>query len=93
MASSSTKTSRTSLLGNFYAAIARRKQGERGSKRSPFNPKTFRRCLSLLLFFGIWQLLCQIKFNFFINFENVPSPVEVVGATVDFVKSNPTKHI
>lgn len=92
MAGSSTKTSR-SLLGNLIAATTRYKKGDRASKKSLINPKVFRRCLSLILFFGIWQLLCQTKFNFFINFENVPSPIEVVGATVDFVKSNPTKHI
>ncbi len=86
----STKTSR-SLLGNL-TAIAGRKKGDRTSKKA-LNPQAFRRGLSLLLFFGIWQLLCQTKFNFFINFENVPSPVEVVGATVEFIKSNPTKHI
>lgn len=90
MASSSTKRS---LLGNLTAAIARYKKGDRATKKSLINPKTFRRGLSLVLFFGIWQLLCHLKFNFFINFENVPSPIEVVGATIDFVKSNPTKHI
>jgi NitT/TauT family transport system permease protein len=92
MAGSLSKRSR-SLLGNLTAAIAEYKKADRASKRSLINPKTFRRCLSLVLFFGIWQLLCYTKFNFFINFENVPSPIEVVGATVDFIKSNPTKHI
>ena len=51
------------------------------------------RCLSLVLFFGIWQVLCIIGFDFFINFQLVPSPVEVLDATVDFFTSEPGVHI
>lgn len=99
MSSSSSKRSRkSSLIGNFSTAIAHcfkaiGRQSDHTTKQPRINPRTLRRCLSLFLFFGIWQLLCQIKFNFFISFENVPSPLEVVGATVDFVFNNPMKHI
>jgi NitT/TauT family transport system permease protein len=55
--------------------------------------KTFRRVLSLFLFFGVWQLLCIVKFNFFINFSYVPSPLEVLGATVRFFSTDPVTHI
>ena len=49
--------------------------------------------LSLVLFFGIWQILCMANFKFFINFSLMPSPVEVFGATVTFFTSNPTVHL
>ncbi|MBF2026884.1 MAG: ABC transporter permease [Oscillatoriales cyanobacterium C42_A2020_001] len=55
--------------------------------------KIFRRVLSLFIFFGVWQLLCMTKFNFFINFEFLPSPLEVVGATVQFFTNDPMQHI
>ncbi|MEL6353015.1 MAG: ABC transporter permease [Cyanobacteria bacterium J06627_28] len=51
------------------------------------------RVLSLVLFFGIWQFLCVIGFKFFINFQLVPSPVEVAEATVEFFLSEPGVHI
>lgn len=56
-------------------------------------PKTLRRILSLFIFFGAWQLLCMTKFNFFINFEFLPSPLEVFNATIQFFSSNPMQHI
>ncbi|MGH2413053.1 MAG: ABC transporter permease [Microcystaceae cyanobacterium] len=59
----------------------------------PVKGKLFRQLLSLLLFFGIWQLLCMAKFNFFINFELLPTPLEVLGATVSFFTGNATVHI
>lgn len=52
-----------------------------------------RRILALILFFGIWQILCIIDFNFFINFQLVPSPWEVLNATVEFFSSDPGVHI
>ena len=30
----------------------------------------------------IWHLACAYKFNFFINFENVPSPLVVLSALI-----------
>lgn len=51
------------------------------------------RLLSLVLFFGIWQFLCVIGFDFFINFQLVPSPMEVSKATVDFFLDAPGVHI
>lgn len=62
--------------------------------RAPANrAKTLRRILSLFLFFGVWQLLCVVKFNFFVNFAFLPSPVEVFGATVRFFSIDPTTHL
>lgn len=67
---------------------------DRSSLSTPSDKfKTFRRVLSLFLFFGIWQLLCIVKFNFFINFSYLPSPLEVLGATVRFVSSDPFTHL
>ena len=40
------------------------------------------RSLSLVIGIVIWQLACTHKFNFFINFENVPSPIVVLAALV-----------
>ncbi|MEL6602979.1 MAG: ABC transporter permease [Cyanobacteria bacterium J06614_10] len=55
--------------------------------------RSLTRLLALVLFFGIWQLLCTIGFKFFINFQLVPSPVEVLKATVEFFLSEPGVHI
>ncbi|QZZ23375.1 ABC transporter permease [Leptothermofonsia sichuanensis E412] len=55
--------------------------------------KTIRRVLSLFIFFGAWQLLCMVKFNFLVNFAFLPSPVEVFGATVRFFSNDPTTHL
>lgn len=54
--------------------------------------RSIRRFLALLIFFGGWQLLCAINFDFFINFQLLPSPVEVFKATVDFLGSDPWVH-
>ncbi|MEO0645693.1 MAG: ABC transporter permease [Cyanobacteria bacterium J06650_10] len=51
------------------------------------------RALSLVLFFSIWQILCVTGFKFFINFQLIPSPVEVAEATVEFFVSEPGVHI
>ena len=40
------------------------------------------RALSLLIGIAIWDLACAHKFNFFINFENVPSPLVVLAALI-----------
>ena len=52
-----------------------------------------KRTLALLIFFGVWQVLCMIGFKFFINFQLIPSPWEVLGATVEFFTSDPGVHI
>lgn len=52
-----------------------------------------KRVISIFLFFGIWQLLCATRFNFFINFAFLPSPVEVWIATVEFFSGNAAVHI
>ena len=54
--------------------------------------KTGRRILSLIIFFGLWQFLCEIKFKFIINFGFLPTPIEVVEASWDFFTSDPWVH-
>lgn len=54
--------------------------------------RAVRRCVALVLFFLGWQILCAINFKFLINFQLVPSPVEVFKATLDFFTSNPGVH-
>lgn len=55
--------------------------------------KLMRRILSLVIFFGVWQFLCQIEFKFFINFGFLPSPLEVVRATWEFFTDDPWVHL
>ncbi|MEM6256248.1 MAG: ABC transporter permease [Cyanobacteria bacterium P01_D01_bin.156] len=55
--------------------------------------RSTRRLIALVLFFGIWQILCMISFKFFINFQLIPSPWEVAKATVDFFTTDPWVHI
>lgn len=54
--------------------------------------RSLRRVLALALFFGGWQFFSVINFDFFINFQLIPSPLEVLKATVDFITSNPWVH-
>ena len=54
--------------------------------------RPFRRVLALMIFFGGWQVLCAVNFDFFINFQLIPSPWEVLLATIDFVTSDPWIH-
>ncbi|MEO0688657.1 MAG: ABC transporter permease, partial [Cyanobacteria bacterium J06649_11] len=51
-----------------------------------------RKVLSLALFFAVWQILCVINFKFFINFQFVPAPSEVVIATIEFMGDDPFIH-
>ena len=55
--------------------------------------KTGRRILSLVIFFGVWQFLCAIKFQFFINFAFLPTPIEVVKASWEFFTGDPGVHL
>ena len=55
--------------------------------------RNLKRLISLVLFFGIWQLLCATQFNFFINFAFLPSPVDVWNATLEFFSGNAMVHI
>ena len=55
--------------------------------------RSTRRLIALILFFGIWQILCMIGFKFFINFQLIPSPWEVAKATIDFFTTDPWVHI
>lgn len=50
------------------------------------------RFLSLVIFFGGWQILCNLNFDFFINFALIPSPSEVFEATIEFIGSDPMIH-
>ena len=54
--------------------------------------KTGRRILSLIIFFGLWQFLCEIKFQFIVNFGFLPTPIEVIQATGEFFTSDPWVH-
>ncbi|MGF1535144.1 MAG: ABC transporter permease [Elainellaceae cyanobacterium] len=54
--------------------------------------RSTRQFLALMVFFGVWQLCCNAGFDFFINFQLVPSPWEVLKATISFVTSNPWVH-
>ncbi|OUU65154.1 MAG: ABC transporter permease [Candidatus Pelagibacter sp. TMED64] len=53
----------------------------------------YRKIISLILFFGFWQFLCTIDFNFGINFIFVPTPIEVINAFFNFVNDSPWVHI
>lgn len=55
--------------------------------------RSVRRLIALALFFGIWQILCMSGFKFFINFQLIPSPWEVLQATVEFFTSDPWVHV
>ncbi|WP_084555118.1 ABC transporter permease [[Phormidium ambiguum] IAM M-71] len=55
--------------------------------------RSIRQLISLVIFFGGWQLLCALNFNLLINFQFVPSPIEVFQATVIFLSRNPGVHI
>lgn len=46
-----------------------------------------RRGAALALFISLWQLACQAKLHFLINFGNVPGPTAVAGAFAEFVHS------
>ncbi|KAM3090592.1 ABC transporter permease [Phormidesmis sp. 146-35] len=83
---------KTSLSAVKTQRFAVRRNG-RSSAYSPVNAKLLRRLLSLILFFGIWQLLCALRFKFFINFEFLPSPVEVLESTLKFFSGDPMVHI
>jgi NitT/TauT family transport system permease protein len=58
-----------------------------------FANRSARRFFALLLFFLGWQFLCVINFKFLINFQFLPSPVEVFQATIDFFLSDPWVHV
>lgn len=97
--SSSERSLRTGLVESLRGAIARFfLRAQSANSRSLLSPssrkfRTLRRFLSLFLFFGFWQLLCITKFNFFINFTFLPSPLEVLGATIKFFSGDPMIHI
>ncbi|AFZ50033.1 ABC transporter permease [Dactylococcopsis salina] len=62
-------------------------------KEQIHSSQIFRQLFSLILFFGIWQILCVVQFNLFINFSFVPSPLEVLSATIEFIFDEPLVHI
>lgn len=88
MSSSSSKRSNSP---QFYSST--KPSGQFSLPLLPMKGKLFRQFLSLFLFFGIWQLLCITKFNFFISFEFLPTPIEVLSATLSFFTSNAMIHI
>jgi NitT/TauT family transport system permease protein len=44
--------------------------------------------LSILSGLALWQFLTSINFDFFINFQNVPSPIEVGGAFITHLQDS-----
>jgi NitT/TauT family transport system permease protein len=69
----------------------------RPERRSRATGSLFRlahRGAALVLFIGLWQLACQAKLHSIINFGNVPGPVAVAGAFIEFVQSpDAARHI
>lgn len=86
MTSPASKFTNNSLIQKVMQPIASNLRSIRLSKLG-------RRILSLVIFFGGWQFLCQIKFKFIINFNFLPSPLEVVEATWEFFGSDPWVHL
>ena len=82
---SSSKLTRTPLIQSFRQLIS-------PMFGNTSTHKLARRVLSLIVFFGVWQFLCQIKFDFIIKFNLLPSPIEVVAATWEFFTSDPWIH-
>ncbi len=78
---------RDSPVGKFYGLIVTAWKGFINGARLP------RQILALVAFFGIWQFLCEIDFKLLINFQFLPSPVEVIEATYEFFTSDPFVHI
>lgn len=90
--SSSERSTKPRMLDRWSFLLSQLFQSSDSSSR--INPiRLLFRVLSLVLFFGIWQFLCAIKFQFFINFAFLPSPVEVLSATLKFFSHNPMVHI
>jgi NitT/TauT family transport system permease protein len=87
------------VKGEKYTALGRNFLSQRSLSKltiislALIKSRNLKRAISLVLFFGIWQLLCVTQFNFFINFTFLPSPVEVWNATVEFFSGNATVHI
>lgn len=89
---SSPRSTKPRMLDRWSFLLSQLFQSSDSSSR--INPiRLLFRVLSLVLFFGIWQFLCAIKFQFFINFAFLPSPVEVLSATLKFFSNNPMVHI
>ncbi|WP_225889452.1 ABC transporter permease [Halomicronema hongdechloris] len=57
-----------------------------------FANRSARRLLALVIFFGGWQFLCNIGFSFFVNFQLIPSPLQVLKATLTFFTTDPWVH-
>jgi NitT/TauT family transport system permease protein len=45
------------------------------------------RCASLITCLVLWQLASANKWNFIVNFENIPAPTVVCAAAVNLVQS------
>lgn len=96
--SSSKRSKKTSLSVNLSKFILQVHSPSKQRSQSSLHlllikGQVFRQVLSLFLFFGIWQILCIIRFNFFVSFELIPTPVEVFSATISFFASNAMVHI
>lgn len=90
--SSSRRSTKVSLLDRWSFLLSQRFQKSETASRLNLS-RILLRVFSLVLFFGIWQFLCTIKFQFLINFAFLPSPLEVLGATFKFFSNNPMVHL
>ncbi len=68
-------------FGAFFAPMLKR------SVLLPFAKSWSIRLAALAVGVLIWHLATELKFNYFINFENIPSPVKVWGAFVQHIQS------
>ena len=84
---------RSALLNRFNRLLRRSTNFRKEFVSSHSRNQLLRRIFSFGLFFGIWQLLCVAKFHFWINFSLLPSPVEVLSATIKFFSGDPMVHI
>ena len=102
MSGSSPKANNTVGIKTSMSALPIAVQKTRGTntrpkRRSRGTGSLFRlahRGAALALFVGLWQLAAQAKLHFLINFGNVPGPVAVAGAFIEFVQSpDAARHI
>jgi NitT/TauT family transport system permease protein len=86
-----------SMSAQPIAVHKTRETNTRPERRSRGTGSLFRllhRGAALALFIGLWQLAGQAKLNLLINFGNVPGPVAVAGAFIEFIQSpDAARHI
>jgi NitT/TauT family transport system permease protein len=102
MSGSSPKANNTVGIKTSMSALPIAVQKTRGTNTRPKRRsrgtgslfRLVRRGAAFALFIGLWQLASQAKLHFLINFGNVPGPVAVAGAFIEFVQSpDAARHI